>query len=151
MRPSSNGMRLQKPSRAQRSLCCRPEQFVKVEDAPRTMEPGGRGSPKEAVCTPRYRPHRSSPALSKIIYCFPTAEIVPEVVSPNTGPSWDLPTSLLVLPQGETCDFSRAKLKPPFVLSSHESFYLRQSKRAWMYREGQRYPREPKASANEQN
>ena len=132
-----------------------------MEDAPRAVDPGGRGSPKQAGCAPRYGPDGSPLALSKagFLYCFSTVEVVPEVTSPNqrpgqTGPSWDLPTTspLLVLPQGmESCDFSRAKFKSPSVLSSHESFDLRQSKRAWIYREGQRYPRELKASVNGQN
>lgn len=130
-----------------------------MEDAPTAMDLGGRGSPKQAVCAPRYGPDGSTLALSRAIYCFSTAEIVPEVTSPNkclaqTGTSWDLPTTslLLALPWGmELCDFSRPKFKSPSVLSSHASFYLRQSKRAWIYKEGQRYPREPKALVNEQN
>lgn len=127
---NSNWMRLQKPSGAQRSPSSQKEQFVKVEDAP-----VGRGSPRQAACAPCYGPDGSSPALSKAIHCFPTVEIVPDITSPNqcpahTGPSWDLPTTspLLFLLWGmESCDFSRAEVKSPSVLSSHESFYLRKS------------------------
>lgn len=96
----------------------------------------GRGSPKQALCAPRYGPDGSPLALSRVIYCFSTAEIVPEVTLPNkclaqTGPSWDLPTTspLLALPWGmNLCDFSRPKFKSPSVLSSRASFYLRQAK-----------------------
>lgn len=146
--------RLRKPSWVWRSPSCRQEQFIEVEDAPRAVDLRKRSSPKKAVCAPCYGPDGPSPALSKVICCFPTAKIVPEVISPNkclahTGPSRDLPTTspLLVLLRGMAwCDFSREIFKPPSVLSSHESFQLRQSKR-----EGQRHPREPKTPANEQN